>query len=303
MKRLVAVALLLAPAPAHAHGGQVHWQELADPWTFDPAITLPLLVAGALFAIGVARLWRRAGFGRGVRPWQAACFAGGWLTLLVALVSPLHWLGERLFVAHMTEHELLMAVAAPLLVLARPGHALLWALPPAWRSALGGAVRLAPLRRFWRTLTDPLVATLLHGAALWAWHAPALFDAALESAMLHWLQHLSFFVTALFFWWALLFGRARERGYGAAMFYLFATALHSGFLGILLTLAKTPLYSGQSEAAAWGLTRLEDQQLAGLLMWVPAGLVYAAAALVLAGLWISGSGLRAFAPQRRADLP
>jgi cytochrome c oxidase assembly factor CtaG len=194
----------------------------------------------------------------------------------------------------------MMAVAAPLLVVARPLATMFWALPQGWRGPLGGATRLPALRALWRVLTNPLAATILHGAALWAWHLPALFNAALDSEALHWLQHVSFFGTGLFFWWAILNGRLRERGYGAAIFYLFATALHSGFLGILLTFAPAPLYAGQDAAAAWGLTRLEDQQLAGLIMWVPAGLVYAAAALALMALWVNGSGSRAFTAERGA---
>ena len=225
------------------------------------------------------------------------------MVLLGALVSPLHALGETLFSAHMVEHELLMAVAAPLLVMARPGNAMLWAFPAAWRLAMGGLVRSRSCKSVWQWLTSPVAATVLHGVAIWAWHVPALFDAALESETLHWLQHLSFFVTALLFWWALVHARGRERGYGAAVFYLFATALHSGFLGVLLTFAPMPLYSGQSAASGWGLTRLEDQQLAGLIMWIPGGTIYALAALVFAGMWISASGSRAFAPEPKTGRP
>jgi cytochrome c oxidase assembly factor CtaG len=94
------------------------------------------------------------------------------------------------------------------------------------------------------------------------------------------LQHLSFFLTALLFWWALLRGRAREQGYGAAVLYLFATTLHTALLGIVLTLARRPLYPLQTQSSlTWGISSLEDQQLAGLVMWVPAGVVYAIAAL------------------------
>jgi putative membrane protein len=107
----------------------------------------------------------------------------------------------------------------------------------------------------------------------------------------HWLQHVSFLVTALLFWWALLRGRERERGYGVAVLCLFLTALHNGFLGVLLALSRLPLYPLQSElASAWGLTVLEDQQLAGLIMWVPFGAVYAVAAVILAGVWIARIG-------------
>ena len=294
MRALVVVLACFAAHEASAHAGEVHWLELGATWTLDAWIVVPLATSIVLYGIGLLRLWRRAGLGRGVRLWQAACFAAAWLLLVAALVAPLHWLGERLFTAHMIEHEILMAVAAPLLVVARPIGAILWALPATWRRASGAAAQLGGVAAAWRWLSDPLIATIVHGVALWMWHIPALYEAALASGRLHWLQHLSFFATALLFWWSLLRGRARERGYGAAVIYLFATSLHTGFLGILLALARQPLYPVQTRTALeWGLTPLEDQQLAGLIMWVPAGLVYAAAALALAGLWIARSGAAA----------
>lgn len=291
MRGLCAVLLVLTAGPALAHGNAPHGSGFDASWSFNPGIIAPLGLTGLLYGIGTVRVWQRAGQGRGVRPWQVACFWLGWVSLALALVSPLHWLGEHLFAAHMIEHEILMTVSAPLLVLARPGGAYLWGLPGGWRSALGGVARNRVLTGLWQGLTAPLVATALHGVAIWAWHAPALFEAALAHEAVHWLQHLSFFVTALFFWWALLYGRARERGYGAAVFYLFVTGLHSGFLGILLTISRQPWYPAETAfVEGWGLTPLEDQQLAGLIMWVPGGFVYVVAALALAAVWIQGSG-------------
>ncbi|GEO14835.1 cytochrome c oxidase assembly protein [Microvirga aerophila] len=281
---------LLLPGQAFAHAGHLHWTEIDTTWTWDPWVMLPLVLSSGLYAIGVVRLWRRAGFGRGVRPWQAGCFVLGWALLVLALVAPLHWLGERLFVAHMVEHEILMAASAPLLIVARPVGAMLWALPQAWRRSIGALGRVPSLARTWSFLTNAPIATILHGAALWIWHAPALYEAALADPWLHWLQHVSFFGTALLFWRALLQGPERERAYGAAVFYLFATSLHTEFLGILLAIARQPIYPAQTGSAPeWGLSPLEDQQLAGLVMWIPAGLVYAGAALALAGLWIARS--------------
>jgi cytochrome c oxidase assembly factor CtaG len=292
VKAALALALLAAGAtPASAHGGAADYLGSAETWTTAPSITVPLFLAGLLYWIGTLRVWRRAGHGRGVRRWEVACFWAGWLALAAALLSPLHWLGERLFTAHMIEHEIMMTVAAPLIVLARPGGAYLWALPASWRPALGGIGQVRALAAVWRWLTDPLGATVLHGFAIWVWHAPALFEAAVRIEAVHWLQHASFLVSALLFWWALVHGRARERGYGAAVFYLFATALHTGFLGILLTVARKPWYPVQTAfAAEWGLTPLEDQQLGGLIMWVPGGMGYLVAALALAALWIRRSG-------------
>jgi cytochrome c oxidase assembly factor CtaG len=292
--RGVALVLALWPGVAVAHGGHVHPEQAESLWTWNPLVFAPLALSAGLYGLGAARLWRNAGFGRGVRPWQALCFAAGWLLLFGALVAPLHWLGERLFSAHMIEHEILMGLAAPLIAVARPGGAMMWGLPARWRSAVGGATQAPVFAGLWRGLTHPGMATAIHGVALWAWHAPLLFNAALRNDFVHWLQHVSFLVTALLFWWALLRSRERERGYGGAVLYLFLTAAHSGFLGVLIALARRPVYPLQSEnAALWGLSPLEDQQLAGLIMWVPFGLIYALAALVLAGVWITGVGARA----------
>jgi len=289
--RVAALLLaLFAACAAEAHSGHVHWADTATTWSWAPQVVIPLALAAGLYPAGAIRLWRRAGIGRGVRVWQATCFAAGWALLVFALVAPLHWLGGRLFVAHMAEHEILMAAAAPLLVIAQQ-VAMLWALPTPWRRGLGGLFRQGVVARSWRWLTLPSVATLLHGIALWVWHVPALYGAALADPWIHWLQHVSFFGTALLFWRALLRGGQGVRG--VAVFYLFATSLHTGFLGILLAFARGPFYPAQTAGAPeWGLTPLEDQQLAGLVMWIPAGFVYTAAALALAGLWIARSGSR-----------
>ena len=240
-----------------------------------------------LYLYGTLRLWRHAGTGRGIRPWQTAAYAAGWLSLAGALLSPLHWFGERLFTLHMVEHEIVMAISAPLLVLARAGGAFAWALPAALRRPVWRVGRIRPLRWAWNGLTAPLVATILHGAAIWVWHVPALFDATVLHVGIHRLQHLSFFVTALLFWWALL----RRSQPGPAAVHVFITMIHTGILGALLTFAPRVLYGAQTARSnLWGLTPLEDQQLAGLVMWVPAGTVYAGAALAFLALWVRRSG-------------
>jgi cytochrome c oxidase assembly factor CtaG len=127
--------------------------------------------------------------------------------------------------------------------------------------------------------------------AIWAWHMPQLYGAALEHVAIHRLQHVCFVATALLFWWSLLYGARRQRGYGVALFCLFATLLHTGALGLALGFSRHLWYPQQaSQASDWGLTALEDQQLAGLVMWVPMGLIYTAAALLLASWWITWSG-------------
>lgn len=276
MRSLIPLLLLL-PRTALAHG------DAAPGWSFDPFALLPLLACLLLYFVGLLRLWPRA---RRLHA-AAAAWLAGWLVLAGALLSPLHALGERMFTAHMIEHELVMAVAAPLLVLGRPMAVALWAFPEAARcrtARMAGA-----LRRPWRLLTQPAIATPLHGAAIWLWHLPPVFDATIGNLGLHRAQHLSFLLSALLFWWAML-RRARPL---VAVADLFATMLHTGLLGTLLVVAPRVFYAVQTaEAARYGLTPLEDQQLAGLVMWVPCGLVYAAAALALLARGLHRGGRR-----------
>ena len=256
-------------------------------WSFEPAVVVGLSVTAWVYLRGLRALWRSAAPGHGIRRWEAGAFGGGWIVLLLALMSPLHRLGAVLFSAHMAQHELLMVVAAPLLVLGRPLVPLVWALPMRWRRAMGDWATAGPVRGTWELLTLPLVAWTLHAIAIWLWHAPALFDATLRSELIHTLQHLSFLGTGLLFWWALLRGRSGRLGRPAAVLYLFTTSVHTTVLGALLTFSSRPWYSLYgSSTAAWGLTPVEDQQLAGLIMWVPAGLAYLIAALVIAASWL-----------------
>jgi putative membrane protein len=259
-------------------------------WTVGPAIVLPLLAVASLYAGGAWRLWRRIGRSHALRLRQAILFAAGWIALAVALITPLHALSERLFSAHMIEHELMMAVAAPLLAASAPGAAMMWGLPRSWRRGFGRISHAGLLASIWTYLTRPVVATVLHGVAIWIWHVPGLFEAALERGFLHYAQHASFLGTALLFWWVMLPRRGAEQGLGAAVMHLFLTSMHTSLLGVLLVLSPRLWYpANTSISELWGLTPLEDQQLAGLVMWVPAGLVYGSAALLLAGLWITSS--------------
>jgi putative membrane protein len=274
-------ALLLATGVAEAHGSAD-----ATDWTFDPWVTLPLLTAAALYGAGSFRLWRRTGVVRAGRAWRSLSYAAGWLSLAGALVSPLHALGEQVFTAHMIEHEVVMTMAAPLLVLARPGGTFLWAFPTRMRHRLGRLVHAGAVRRGWNAATGPLTATIVHGLAIWIWHVPRFFDAAVMIALAHRLQHLSFFVTAVLFWWAMVWRAAPA----VATADVFMTMIHTALLGALMTFAPIVLYGVQTtHSAHWGLTPLEDQQLAGLVMWVPIGTIYAAAAVAFFARWVTGS--------------
>ena len=123
----------LLPGKALAHDSSRDWTTAA-PWTFEPWVLACLTVAALLYVGGAWKVWRKAGMGRGLTVAHAAAFAGGWLILVAALVSPLDGLGAHLFSAHMLQHELLMVIAAPLFVLSRPLEAWTWGLPAPWRS-------------------------------------------------------------------------------------------------------------------------------------------------------------------------
>nr|WP_255429294.1 cytochrome c oxidase assembly protein [Ramlibacter albus] len=284
---------MLVTASAHAHVPDA----VAPAWEWNLAPWLMVLMAASavFYAIGVRALWRNAGTGRGIAPRSALAFALGWLALFAALVSPLDWLGGRLFSAHMVQHELLMVVAAPLLVIGRPLAAWSWAMPPGMRRSVGGAFNARPWSAVWRVITDPVAAWALHAIALWAWHIPSAFDAALRSEGWHIAQHASFLVTALLFWWAVLGHDPRSRmGTGAAFASLFTTMLHTSALGALLSLASSPWYSEYLPlTAALGFDPLEDQQLGGVVMWVPGALAYLFAALAVVARLLARTGARA----------
>ena len=186
-----------------------------------------------------------------MRAVNVAAFAAGIGALVVALLSPLDALSDVLFSAHMGQHELLMLVAAPLLVMGKPW--LTGGLGPAGALAAGraGAAAAPAVRRPWRTITGPVTILVLHALALWIWHVPRLFEGALRNETVHAFQHLCFFVTAALFWWALVQGRYGRAGYGAGVLFVFITGMHSGILGALITFAG-PLVSDLRRAHARG---------------------------------------------------
>jgi cytochrome c oxidase assembly factor CtaG/cytochrome c2 len=263
------------------------WTTSAREWDWSLLVTLPLAITLLLYVAGVVRVWRRAGAGRGISRWSVVSFAAGWLTLAVALVSPVAWLSEILFSVHMTQHTLLMLVAAPLLTFGHPLLAWMWALDAATRDRVVGSVRGPRVRGIWQRLTAPLVVFLIQAAALWMWHIPSWYQAALRHDGVHALEHLCLVLAGSLFWWAMVHGRYGRGGYGLAVLYVFLTAVHSGGLGALLAMSPTVWYPDYAAAAtAWHVDALADQQLAGLLMWIPAGVIFIVFGLALMAAWL-----------------
>jgi putative membrane protein len=251
---------------AIAHNGAVHGPE---PWTIATAVSL--LAIAFVYALGLRNLWRKA-----VQPWQVLAFFLGWAFAGIALLSPLDRWSDVLFSAHMAQHEILMLISAPLMVAGRPYLAALHVVPA-----------LARTRRVWEALTGPTTVLVLHAVVLWLGHVPVLFEAALRDESVHVVQHLGFFVTAALFWFALLHGRYGRMGYGIGVLYVFATAMHTQILGALLTFGSRVWYpTHAARTAAAGVSPVDDQQLAGVLMWIPFGAVFLFVALALFAAWL-----------------
>jgi putative membrane protein len=252
-------------------------------WSARPEVAAPLLILVGAYVAGWWRLRRRGArlpAGRGVAT------AAGVTSLALALLSPLDAVAETSFAGHMVQHLLLIAVAAPALLLADPFPALVWALPSAVRARAGRMLRPggAP-RRLGAALTVLPVAWLVHVGVLWLWHAPVAYDAAVADRLVHDLEHVAFFGSALLFWWPLLRPAPRLRPpapLAARVVALVLAALQGALLGLLLALSPEAWYASYAHTTwYWGLTPIEDQALGGLIMWGLGGGIDMLAVLLL----------------------
>jgi len=278
------LGFIALPTAALAHNAAA---DKSPAWQNEIGLLTPLLISGVWYAVGFLRLYNRATAVH-ERIWRnCALFGLGWITLVASLLSPLHEMDEVSFTAHMIEHELLMLVAAPLMALSRPVSVFLWACPHGLRRALVHTFHHRPVSQAWRLITAPVVATALQIWALWLWHMPSLFEIALESGWWHAVQHLSFLGSALLFWWSLTRSSHHPHRRAVAALCLFITSMATGALGALMAVSSSPWYPRYAELSlqgllAGGLTAAEDQQLAGLIMWIPGGLVHFVAASLFA---------------------
>ncbi len=279
MPHLLNLALSVAPTLRDEEGmlptpGTLwHWYN----FSWELSITVPLLLLLVWYVVGAVRRGRHRHLISRHLP-----FAAGWISLAFALVSPLHRLGDVLFSAHMLQHELLLLIAAPLFAAAHPGVTLLYALPHSIRQPFGATIAKIERQPPFSLVLSPIAAFLFHAAALWLWHIPSLYQATLRSDLVHAAQHLSFFLSGVVFWSALYGAGRSTMSYGQGVIYVFGTAAHCSALGALLTFSTVlwyPIYTNRT--ALWHLTPLQDQQLGGLLMWVPSGVVF-----IIVGVWL-----------------
>jgi putative membrane protein len=255
----------------------------------ETALMTGIALTAALYLLGLVRLWRSAGVGRGTPAWRAGCFLGGMILLALSLSTPMDRLADRAFSIHMIQHVLLMKVIPPLLLLGEFTPVFLWAVGKETARWTGRTwARSHRLDAFWKGLSNPWSAWLLFTACLWIWHVPAFYQAALKNEQVHALEHASFLASSLLFWWFLVKNnRDGVTRYGTAVLYLFATLMQESGLGALLTFSSANWYSYYSSFTnPWGLSPLADQQLAGMLMWLPIGALFTFLALYYFGSWL-----------------
>jgi cytochrome c oxidase assembly factor CtaG len=231
--------------------------EIDAGWTLAPIVLVSL--AGYL-GVYVAR-WRtsrREGGARAASGWRLAAWCGGIATLFVALISPVDRLGEQLASMHMVQHLLIADVAAILFTLGLTRHI----LRPATR-------RIHRIERAAGPLASPWFGVVAYVGVMWVWHIPAMYDAALEHSWVHTAEHLTFAAAGLLYWWHLLSPiRSRLRLTGMApVAYMAVTKLLVGLLGVVLAFSPELLYDAYDTAGTrWGMSALDDQRVAGLIM-------------------------------------
>ena len=264
-RTLALVALLLPVAAGAARSG-----DHDSGWSFDPLVVALIAVPTVLYVWGLARAGAAC---RAFAPrWRIACWFGAGAVLWLALLSPLDALADGSFAWHMGQHLALMLVAAPLLAASNAHLVILHIFNVPWRRRLGRFIGAVPgVREGGHARAAPWIAALVFAAGLWLWHAPALYDAALADETVHTFEHLTFLITAAIFWRMVSTVGDRRLDPGSAILLVTLVALQGNLMAALITLAPTPIY-----AAYRGPGALSDQQLAGLLMWVPAGVVYLA---------------------------
>lgn len=269
---------MLNVADVVAHSGEpLRPHDVWSAWQFDPLVIAGLVAVAALHWRG----WRPADGAARAWTWWA-----GWVALVLALVSPLDALSGVLISAHMVQHVVLVAVAAPLLAASSPGAALLRGLPRRLRRVAATVPARLGLDAL-RVLRGPVARWLVFVGAFWLWHASVLYGAAVESDWVHALEHASFLGTGLALWSVIVGPRRVRVDRGQAVVMVFLLGLQSVLLATLITFATTPWYQPYSTPApGWGLDPLADQQLAGVVMWVPSGLILTGLGIALLIGWL-----------------
>jgi cytochrome c oxidase assembly factor CtaG len=248
-------------------------------WPAVPLVQVGLFLATAMYVIGWRRLVRLPSSRRSLLPkWRVWCYFGGIGALTLALASPIDSYSNWLFFVHMIQHLLLLLIAPPLLWLGAPMLPMLWALPRDARKVVGRLIGPGGwLARVGGFLTQSMTAAGAFALTMALWHLPQFYDKAQGRTLIHDLEHLMFFVTSLLYWWPVIHpgGGRRRLSYGAALPYLLPPFVEGMVIGALITFSGRPIYQTYvGLTPTWGLSTLDDQQIGGLIMWIPGGMLF-----------------------------
>ncbi len=246
-------------------------------WNIEPSIIIGTVLITGLYLYAIGPYRKRHFPHEPIKTGQTIAFLSGMLIMFLSLVSPLDELGDSyLFSAHMVQHLFLTIVGPPLLLLGTPE----WMV----KKALSNRA----IFKVAKVLTYPVVAFVLFNVDFWLWHAPPLYNATLENQGIHILEHLTFIIFSLCYWWP-IFSPSKDLPplpIGGQILYLFLSGMPSVLLGAGLTFSP-PLYAPYVVAPRiWGISAATDQQLGGLIMWVPVSIFYIVIMSVLFIRWM-----------------
>lgn len=273
-------------------------------WSWTPSVLVPIVIAAVLYGFGWWRL-RHRGRGRSAPPaWRVLYFGMGLGCIWLALLSPIDAYSGLLFSMHMIEHLILIVVAAPLLLLGAPLLPMLWALPAGVRREVGLLIApRSPLHWLGHNITRFGTAVAVYVIMIAVWHLPPFYDAAEGYTLTHYLEHLSFLVAALVFWWPVIHpsGGRRRLSYLSAVPYFIPAVVEGSLIGIIQTFAGSPIYSYYTRVPrVWPLSVMDDQKLGGLIMWILGGAIYLLPILIVFTMYLNGADERQ--PQRAMEV-
>lgn len=261
---------------------------LLSAWEWRPEVLVILVPLGVMYFVGWRRLRRHSTHGKLANGWRLASYEGGLGVIALALMSPIDRLGGQLFFMHMIQHMLVIMFAAPMMLLAEPFPMFLWSLPKNMRAPVARLFEGDSLfRRLLTRATTPLVAWLAFLTIFLGWHDPNAYNAALYHEWVHNVQHVSFILAALLYWWPIV-GCAphihpRFPIWGK-LIYLIGSIPPNMAVGISIAFATDVIYTYYlSVPRVWSFTALQDQQLSGAIMWIQGSEMYITVALFLMG--------------------
>ena len=283
---LALLQLLWAVPAVHAHGGIEAGQNPFNAWNLNPLPTLLLLMAAYLYLNGLSN-WQRPS--HPINRWQRASFFAGLLVIFIALQSPMDALGEHLLSFHQLQHFLLRMMAPLLVLMGAPLTPVLRGLPP-W--VLQGIVR--PTVRHWLAraiydkLTNPVVSASMFMGVLYLWQFPGGFNLALRNEFVHTLMHITMMSSGFIFHWAVIDPKPRRSRvhYGVRELCLGLIVLPNTLLGAIITFSKGIIYSHYEDVyQPFNMSLLTDQQMGGLMLWVPGDMMSILSAGIVMIMW------------------